>query len=210
MKLTFAELHFGNFKDAEEHIKKSISFGDVKPIEYLTLSIILFHNQEYEESYKSVLNAYELMPNDIFIVEMKANNEFCLGKFNKCEETLKIIEQSFGKTAKTNILRYNIFLEDENYSKALRYLEDVIQVNPDYYKELYRIGNRLMFNRKYKEAIPFLEKAVEHEPNNSAYILRRGTAYYYTGKTKKARIDWDHSLKLGNKKAKEYINTYFD
>ncbi len=65
-------------------------------------------------------------------------------------------------------------LSNKRTNEGILGLNEAVQLFPDYYNALYRIGKELFIGRRYKEAIPFLIKAAQVN-------ARSATTFYYLG-----------------------------
>jgi tetratricopeptide (TPR) repeat protein len=66
------------------------------------------------------------------------------------------------------------YLSDKRTSEGVLELNKAVQLFPNYYLALHRIGRELYIMKKYQEAIPFLIKAIEVNPKGA-------TSFYYLG-----------------------------
>lgn len=197
--------------DGAIHIKdteREVVSDSITPLNYYFIAKGFCDSDSIEKAYLAIQRAYELLPNDIDIINQKALCELELGKYKDCVKTIEIIENGYGNTAETHLIRYYVHLTQGGSKKALRSLNHAIRDYPQLPQFYYLSGDLLMKERRYRRAIKYLEKAVELDPTDSNYLLRRGTAYFYSGKVEKGRDDWNQSLMMGNIKATHYIKTY--
>lgn len=74
---------------------------------------------------------------------------------------------------------------------------------------LNKLSKLLTIEQRYSESIEIYDKLIAKNSTNTEYYLKRGYAFYKTGKIETAKNDWQKALELGDEKAKEYLDIYF-
>ncbi|MFY9622523.1 MAG: tetratricopeptide repeat protein [Pyrinomonadaceae bacterium] len=132
-------------------------------------------------------------------INQKANTLFALGRhdeafalYDTAEE--RQIDPGWGLAHKAHLLRYLERFEEalDLYSRALKFKPESDWILAGKAETLYRM-------RDYEHTIQFWNKVIELTPDSPEPWGRRGEAYRYLGKLKKALADLDQGLKIAPK-----------
>jgi tetratricopeptide (TPR) repeat protein len=66
--------------------------------------------------------------------------------------------------------------------EGIKSLNEAIQIFPNYFLALFRIGKELHFQQRYEESARFLYKAVEVNPKNASAFYYLGSSFFKMGK----------------------------
>lgn len=73
-------------------------------------------------------------------------------------------------------------LSDKRVNEGILGLNEAVQIFPNYYLALHRMGKELFIMKKYKEAIPFLLKAAQVNSKGATSLYYLGYSLHYLGK----------------------------
>ncbi len=127
------------------------------------------------------------------------------GNFEKALKYFERLIKQHGKFLETSMkadcYAYlgDIHLFNEDYSKAIEYLNRAISLDGDFAHYYYLLGMVYQTQENWRRAIEEFQRAVKNEPKNSIYLEELGRTYIFTGNLhegeKQLRKAWkiDHS-----------------
>jgi len=89
------------------------------------------------------------------------------------------------------------YYQQEDYAKAIKYLEDYLQNHLQDAEVLYSIGRSYIDMEQYKKAVSYYEKAVQADPSKAGWLNELGLLYYNTNNYKNATIAFNKALEAG-------------
>ncbi len=109
------------------------------------------------------------------------------GNFDKALKYFERLIKQHGKfletAMKADCYAYlgDIYLFNEDFSKAVDYLNRAISLDSDFSHYYYLLGMVYQTQENWRRAIEEFEKAVKLEPKNSIYLEELGRTYVFTG-----------------------------
>lgn len=109
------------------------------------------------------------------------------GNFDKALKYFERLIKQHGKfletAMKADCYAYlgDIYLFNEDFSKAVDYLNRAITLDSDFSHYYYLLGMVYQTQENWRRAIEEFEKAVKLEPKNSIYLEELGRTYVFTG-----------------------------
>lgn len=197
--LKLAEIHFylKEYSQAKQILKNVMTIDDGIGQIYFLQGLILLENSDTVNAIRSLQFAIDKEPDfyDAYImlgsVNAKLNNDLAIDYFKAAAD---IRPDSYEA-------RYNlaIYLQDHNYTteaqNEYQYIIDNIDTtsaNP-----YYNIGYlNLIYEQDFDKALKYFTIAIEKEPDYVEAWYNRGFTYEVMGKLKKARADYEQSLKI--------------
>ena len=116
-----------------------------------------------------------------------AENFYERGNFDKALKYFERLIKQHGKVLETpmkaDCYAYlgDIHLFNEDFSKAVEYLNKAIALDSEFSHYYYLLGMVYQTQENWRRAIEEFEKAVKLEPKNSIYIEELGRTYVFTG-----------------------------
>ena len=207
-RLALTEYKCGDHKKAVEYLKRAIALDGNEPFEHYALANLFVEKNDVTDALNEIQKAESLFPNNYYIEVSKAEILYYNHNIKECLQILNYIERYDKTRSDTYRIRALIFRGEQNIDKGYENIKIAIHNDPENPWLYYLAGDILIIGKRYKEAVPYLTKSIEMDTSDADFYLRRGVAFYYSGEIQKASDDWHKSLNMGNKKAREYINTY--
>ena len=88
------------------------------------------------------------------------------------------------------------FFNKKNYTEALKFFDEAVNLNPNNYKGYFERGTTYQYIQNYEQSIIDLNKAIELNPNSAAAYNNRGETYRYLKKYNQAISDYNKALNL--------------
>lgn len=116
-----------------------------------------------------------------------AENFYERGNFDKALKYFERLIKQHGKfletAMKADCYAYlgDIYLFNEDFPKAIDYLNRAIALDGDFSHYYYLLGMVYQTQENWRRAIEEFEKAVKLEPKNSIYVEELGRTYVFTG-----------------------------
>ncbi|MBI5159277.1 tetratricopeptide repeat protein [Candidatus Micrarchaeota archaeon] len=107
---------------------------------------------------------------------------------------------------RTYYRRGNVFLEKNDFDKAIEYYNTALVLNPGFAEAYYNRGLCYYQMREFDVAIKEFGKAIEFSPLDSKIYVNRGIAYYRKLCFVKAIADFDEAVSLNPSYSKAYYN----
>lgn len=116
-----------------------------------------------------------------------AENFYERGNFEKALKYFQRLNKQHGKflepSMKADCFAYmgDIYLFNEDYTKAIEYLNKAIQIDDSFPHYYYLLGMVYQTQENFRRAIEEFETATKLEPKNSIYVEELGRTYVLTG-----------------------------
>lgn len=116
-----------------------------------------------------------------------AENFYERGNFDKALKYFERLIKQHGKFLETSMkadcYAYlgDIYLFNEDYPKAIDYLNRAIALDSDFAHYFYLLGMVYQTQENWRRAIEEFQRAVKLEPKNSIYLEELGRTYVFTG-----------------------------
>ena len=204
----------GNFDKAQEYYKSAVSkpmIGKYKKLAYWNLIVIEEQKGRYNEMTIFCRELWDHMSDDgakkkvegLINKFLWTENDEAKSYFYNGIDFKKKNSQEKSKEAFYNALRTDsaflaakfeiglLFLNENNFSQAINYFNDIISKIP-FYGEVHLLLGDIYFNKQsYRNSIEHFTNAMEYGFLNSktkySVLLKLGTSYYETGNMEKAQ-----------------------
>jgi len=129
-----------------------------EPDEMLYEADQLIIKGKYKEALKLADEILEIIPDDEEALLLKTIILPSLGRTSEAEEILKFVNKKYGKTTDWNFYRAQLYFWNGNLSKAMEFMKQALEKNPDNFDALTGYANYLDLARE-ESSKEFLEKA---------------------------------------------------
>jgi tetratricopeptide (TPR) repeat protein len=102
--------------------------------------------------------------------------------------------------------RGKVWLDKEDYDKAIEEFEQAIQLDPGNALAYVGRGEACLGKEAYDKAITAFDNAIRFDPNNAAYYCNRGLAWLGKEACDKAITDFDNAIRLDPNNAAYYCD----
>jgi Tfp pilus assembly protein PilF len=176
---------------AIEEITRVIAFEPEAVEPHAILALLYFSQNkllESEKEYEKALqNAAKLEPKNINILKSLGVLYLQQNNFKSAENAFKSIIGISATDYEAHFYLANSLDEQQNRLAAVKELQIVLELQPDYHRALNYLGYLYVEeNKNLPEAEKLIKKALELNPENGAYIDSLGWLYFKQGKLKDA------------------------
>ncbi len=186
---------------AIEEINRAIAF-DPEAVEPHALLALLYFSQDKltdagKEYERALQNAAKLEPQNISIFKSLGILYLQQKNFKSAENTFRSIIGISDADYEAHFYLASSLDEQKNRPGAVKELNKVLELKPDYHQALNYLGYLYVEENKNLEvAEKLIKKALEIEPENGAYIDSLGWLYFKQGKTKAAAKELERAAIL--------------
>ncbi len=185
------------FPRARAAVMRALEIDENLSSAYASLAFTeLFYYWDWEAGEKACLRAIELNPSNV--EAHKAYSGFLMIKGFK-EEALseRRKAQRLDPLNLMNNADVGVSLFDVGkYDEALKQLEDVLEMNPNFTPAMWAMGEAFRHQKMYEDAISWFQKAFTSSGEHSAWLGPLGLAYSEAGMEEQAREILDRLKKL--------------
>ncbi len=132
-----------------------------KDIKAAYLKLLRKHPPEKDpEGFKRIRQAYETL------IDAKARAEYdAMSRYgDKINKLMELAE---------------LASDDKDYTKAIKYYEEILAIEPKLSRARHMLGWKLALNREYEKAVFQFRRLVNENPENASYMLSLGLGYKY-------------------------------
>ncbi len=150
----------GNYTEAAEDFKTSLSIYEFQEQAQLNLLHCYFRSGKPEEGFASLEKAIPLFSNSIVFLSSASDIFYYSGQFDRSlemlEKALAIAPDNEGTLLRKSSTLYEMNLTDN----SMKVLNRVLELNPDSFEAYFRLGNNLLKNNNLPEAEKMFEKSL--------------------------------------------------
>ena len=92
---------------------------------------------------------------------------------------------------KAYLLKGNIYLNEENFDKSIKYFEKALEISPNNLEGLNNLAACYVRKANYEKALELLNKVLDKDPEYPTSLINRGRIYYDKGNFKQAFSDME-------------------
>lgn len=184
--------------------KKQVTFNTKKQNEYNPRKAVHSSNEKQD----TLKIEKKISPNkDIQITTNKdiqvTQNKDIQNAYNSEKQVKLNIEKLKTPIPTTNTINPKLkkaieFIDEDNFEKASKLLNELINENKNDSEALYQLGFVNYLQYKYNEALPYFNQAISISPDVFEYVYFRGNTYRFIGEYSKAEKDYKKALEIKN------------
>ena len=138
--------------------------------------------------------AFQIDPNDPYILNEYANNLAELGKYGKAialyDKMLEIDPNDISALNNKGVA----LIDQGHYEEAIPYFEKALELDPLDFLPLQNLGLALSYLERYSEAVPIFKDVLKRDPGNIDALVNIGIAYLANGMYEKSITSFDKVL----------------
>ncbi len=193
-----AELYiiFRDYKKALDYIDKAIKIDEIEPQPYFLRGIVLLENGDTVRGIRNFQKAIDV-DNDYFDAHLQLGMLYA-GKKNKL--AVDYLNNALNIDPGNKEVTYYLalfFQETDEYEKAIKQYNAILDDDPDFYFALYNIGFiNLVYLKDFETAIDYFTQTVDINPEYADAYYNRGFAYELIKDVENSRKDYNKTLEL--------------
>jgi len=186
---------------AIEEINRAIAFDPEAVEPHAILALLYFSQDKISEAGKeyerALRNAAKLDPKNISISKSLGILYLQQKDFKSAENTFRSIIGISDIDYEAHFYLASCLDEQKNRDAAVKELNKVLELKPDYHQALNYLGYLYVEeNKNFDVAEKLIKRALDLEPENGAYIDSLGWLYFKQGKTKAAAKELERAALL--------------
>lgn len=204
LKLAQVDKQEGRRLDLLKKLDKAISFHTQNPATLRELGALLADQRKYAQALDLYDKAIALNPQDTLLLRLSIQLAFQLRQHERVIRLADFYKKA-DPQAPMGYYLGKVYVETEDYGKAIQYLTQAAKENPTLAEVPYLLARSYADMTNFKGAIPYFLKALELDPKQPQWTYELGLSYYAIHEDANALIYIQRAAEVGYKKDNDYL-----
>jgi tetratricopeptide (TPR) repeat protein len=185
---------------ASDFFEKSVHFNPSNIEAYLQYGYTSLAMKKTDNAIQNFSKAYTLDPSNITATSELMELYFNYRQYSKA---IEFAQKCTGCNNSQRILGMSYY-QQEDYSKADKYLAAAIAKDPNDVEVTYTMGRNFLDMDEYTKAVPYYKKAVQMDETRNVWMYELGLLYYNLNDYKNALTSFENAVTHGYNRSNDF------
>ena len=204
LKLALDNKQNGRRLDLSKNLDKALFFQTQNPATLRALGALLADQRKYDLALNQYEKAIALSPQETALLRQSILLAFQLRQHERVIRLADLYKKA-DPQAPLGYYLGKVYVETEDYGKAIQYLTQAAKDNPTLAEIPYLLARCYADMTHFKGAIPYFLKALELDPNQPQWTYELGLSYYAIHDDANALTYIQRAAEVGYKKDNDYL-----